>query len=177
MERPDDVVQEGDTIIVKMHDEVDTMIRVISSVEQKIGKGRVNVAPLVGAPFGSIFEIRGRKLLDVSRLSMSEIEGLSVLECNYIHLIFQKDFSLQPSQISGDNRSFTDTNTAQKLTDADITRLRSTGASATDIINSLISNSETWNNKTEFSQEKWLMRKQKKYQPIIQVQYLTDFFC
>jgi tRNA (adenine58-N1)-methyltransferase non-catalytic subunit len=64
--------------------------------------------------------------------------------------------------MTGDNRSFTDTNTAQKLTDADIHQLRDSGASAKEIITSLITNSETWNNKTEFSQEKWLMRKQKK---------------
>jgi tRNA (adenine58-N1)-methyltransferase non-catalytic subunit len=63
---------------------------------------------------------------------------------------------------TGDNRSFTDTNTAQKLTDLEIHQLKDQGASANDIIASLISNSETWNNKSGFSQEKWLMKKQKK---------------
>lgn len=70
--------------------------------------------------------------------------------------------SSSSTTMTGDNRSFTDTNTAQKLTDADIHQLRDSGASAKEIITSLITNSETWNNKTEFSQEKWLMRKQKK---------------
>ena len=70
--------------------------------------------------------------------------------------------SSSESTMTGGNRSFTDTNTAQKLTDADIHQLRESGASAKEIITSLITNSETWNNKTEFSQEKWLMRKQKK---------------
>ena len=69
---------------------------------------------------------------------------------------------LSNSTTSGDNRSFSDTNTAQKLTDSDIHQLRDQGASAKDIITSLITNSETWGNKTEFSQEKWLMKKQKK---------------
>lgn len=141
-----DVVCEGDTVIVKMHDELDTMIKVISSIEQKIGKGRVDVSPIVGARYGSVFEIRGRKLVKIDEVE-TQNEEYSVLPKN---------------EITGDNRSFTDTNTAQKLTDADIHQLRDQGASAKDIISSLISNSETWNNKTEFSQEKWLIRKQKK---------------
>jgi hypothetical protein len=70
----ENVVKEGDTVIVKMHDELDTMMRVISSTEQKIGKGRVDVSPLVGAPYGSVFEIRGRKLLKIDAAS-SQSEG------------------------------------------------------------------------------------------------------
>jgi tRNA (adenine-N(1)-)-methyltransferase non-catalytic subunit len=76
--------------------------------------------------------------------------------------LFVEYATLVNATATGDNRSFTDTNTAQKLTDSDIHQLRDQGASAKDIITSLISNSETWNNKTEFSQEKWLMKKQKK---------------
>lgn len=73
------------------------------------------------------------------------------------------DFTQSTGESNGDNRSFADTNTAQKLSTTDISKLKSDGASATDIINSLIANSETWSSKSEFSQEKWLKRKQKKY--------------
>jgi tRNA (adenine-N(1)-)-methyltransferase non-catalytic subunit len=67
----------------------------------------------------------------------------------------------------GDNRSYFDNNTAQKLKDTDIHNLRDSGASGSEIINSLIANSDTWTNKSEFAQEKWLKRKQKKYYIII----------
>ena len=72
------------------------------------------------------------------------------------------DFVKTLQDQGGDNRSFADTNSAQKLSNDDIYKLKSHGATATDIINSLIANSETWNSKTEYSQEKWLRRKQKK---------------
>lgn len=166
-----DVVCEGDTIIVKMHDEHDTMIKVISSIEQKIGKGRVDVSPIVGANYGSVFEIRGRKLVKLDDTQIQNEGNFIFLLQNYFILLINYynyyyyflDLSiLSKNTITGDNRSFTDTNTAQKLTDFDIHQLRDQGASAKDIISSLINNSETWNNKTEFSQEKWLIRKQKK---------------
>lgn len=60
-----------------------------------------------------------------------------------------------PEVLPGDNRAYMDTNTAQKLEDEDIQRMREEGASGTDIIKSLIANSETFNAKTSFAQEKW----------------------
>ena len=63
----------------------------------------------------------------------------------------------------GDNRQYNDTNTAQKLSIDDKSKLKESGASGVQIIQSLMSNSETFSGKTEFAQEKWLKRKQKKY--------------
>jgi tRNA (adenine-N(1)-)-methyltransferase non-catalytic subunit len=68
-----------------------------------------------------------------------------------------------PSDGKGDNRSYVDTNTAQKLDSNDIQRMRESGATGAEIIKSLIANSDTWGAKTEFAQEKWLKRKHKKY--------------
>jgi UTP-glucose-1-phosphate uridylyltransferase len=67
--RDEDMVHEGDTVIVKMHDELDTMIKIFSSTEQKIGKGRVDVTPIIGCTYGTIFEIKGRKLVKVDGMS------------------------------------------------------------------------------------------------------------
>lgn len=65
--------------------------------------------------------------------------------------------------LKGDNRGYIDSNTAQKLSTADIMKLRESGASGKEIIDALIANSDTWAGKTSFAQEKWLKRKQKKY--------------
>jgi hypothetical protein len=76
LRRAEDVVHEGDTVIVKMHDELDTMIKIFSSTEQKIGKGRVDVTPILGCTYGSIFEIKGRKLIKVDDVSAAPpVEG------------------------------------------------------------------------------------------------------
>lgn len=74
----DNIVHDGDTVIVKMHDELDTMIRIISLSEQKIGKCRVDVTPIIGCAYGTVFEIRGKKLIQVDENSSSH-EGMSSL--------------------------------------------------------------------------------------------------
>lgn len=72
-----DCVQDGDTIIVKMHDEVDMMVKV-SREEHKIGKTKVCCVPLIGEPYGSIFEIRGRKLIKEAGFDMMMSRGLNL---------------------------------------------------------------------------------------------------
>lgn len=63
----------------------------------------------------------------------------------------------------GDNSTFVDTNTAQKLTATDIQKIRQDGGTGLDILRSLVANSETWGSKNEFAQAKYLKRKSKKY--------------
>jgi hypothetical protein len=63
----------------------------------------------------------------------------------------------------GDNSMYIDTNTAQRLTTADISLLRSQGLSGSQIIQHLMKNSITFNIKTSFAQEKYIKRKEKKY--------------
>lgn len=67
-----------------------------------------------------------------------------------------------------DNRTYTDTNTAQKLSSTEIGELRENGASGKEIIQALVENSETWDTKTEFSKQKYLKKKQQKYMPRVQ---------
>lgn len=73
------------------------------------------------------------------------------------------------SVIRGDNSGYVDTNTAQKLKDADILKLREEGYNGTEIIKILIENSETFNRKTDYAQEKWIKRKEKKYNQKYQI--------
>lgn len=139
------MIKDGDNVIIKMHDEGVQMLKVTNRTDQKIGRTNCSVKALIGAPCGSVFEIDGRKLRKVEDENLFEI-------------------SFEESEAgSGDNRSYIDNNTAQKMTDDDIHRMREAGVSGVNIIKSLIENSETWKNKTEFAQAKWLIRKQKKY--------------
>lgn len=68
-----------------------------------------------------------------------------------------------PMATVGDNSLYHDDNTAQRLKTKDITELKMKGASGHEIIRSLIQNSDTWENKSQFAREKWLARKQKRY--------------
>ncbi|VAH39712.1 unnamed protein product [Triticum turgidum subsp. durum] len=64
-----------------------------------------------------------------------------------------------------DNRSLVDNNTAQTLSSEDIEAMKREGASGDAIVEALIANSSTFGNKTVFSQEKYKLKKQKKYAP------------
>ncbi len=74
-----------------------------------------------------------------------------------------------------DNRDFVDTNTAQKLTPADIKELRSKGASGSEIIEALAKNSSTYASKTDFSKAKWMKKKFKKYSPKVMLRSTNAF--
>jgi hypothetical protein len=86
---------------------------------------------------------------------------------SYLESITQKNASV--NKIRGDNSFYVDTNTAQKLTDAQITQLRNQGLSGGDIIKQLINNSETFGAKSDFAQEKWIKKKERKYRKKYQV--------
>ncbi|KAJ6405895.1 hypothetical protein OIU84_013794 [Salix udensis] len=64
-----------------------------------------------------------------------------------------------------DNRALVDNNEAQTLTSEDIDEMRRQGVKGDEIIEALISNSATYEKKTAFSQEKYRIKKQKKYAP------------
>lgn len=66
---------------------------------------------------------------------------------------------------SKDNRAIIDNNTAQSLTSEDIDEMRRQGAKGDEIVEALIANSATFEKKTLFSQEKYRVKKQKKYAP------------
>ena len=159
MERGD-VIRAGDVVIVRMHDDKSTSMLKVQG-EQKICRSKVSTKQLVGAPYGSVFQITSDRKLqlvkDDEEDTTLEASGTEGLEENSI------DNSATGDVIPGDNRGYIDTNTAQKLSNDDIQRLRDSGASGKEIIQSLIANSDTWASKTEFAQEKWLKRKQKKY--------------
>jgi len=58
----------------------------------------------------------------------------------------------QGNEEAKDNRSILDDTKAQKMTADDIEAMKKQGAKGQEIIKELISNSESWNKRTKFSQ-------------------------
>lgn len=121
----------------------------------KIGNKNYPLQPLIGCPFGSVFEVENgvngpclSRVISAAEASNSEDKKACDLKGE-----------------SRDNRALIDNNTAQTLTGEDIEGLRRQGASGNDIVEALIANSATFDNKTSFSQEKYRLKKQKKYAP------------
>lgn len=121
----------------------------------KIGNKNYPLRPLIGCPFGSLFQVES----GTDGPSLARV--IPTTEDNNAE--DKKECELKEE--SRDNRALIDNNTAQTLTGEDIEGMRRQGASGNDIVEALIANSATFENKTSFSQEKYRLKKQKKYAP------------
>lgn len=142
----------GDSVICRLQDEKSTTILKVSAGDQKVCKTYISMKNVIGTPYGSVFHVAGKDL-ELASLQPVGREGE------------QKDDEegAEGGSLRKDNRGLNDTNTSQKLKDADIREMRKQGCSGEEIIKTLIANSDTWNTKTEYSQEKWLTKKRRKY--------------
>lgn len=161
---------------------------------QKMGQTRVNLIDLVGKPFTETYELKGRRFELVHDVNNSEMvfgedgdeeeddkdespavkpdseaaiqqfNAMSNAEINqYLNELFVK------KPVKGDNSVYADTNTAQKLSTADIGKLREQGLNGAQIVKSLMENSSTFGIKSDFAQAKYIKRKEKKYRKLYQV--------
>ncbi len=162
------MICENDMVIVRSVDDKCSYVLKVSG-EQKIGKSRVYLKELIGKPFGSIFELINRTLtLIESSDNLLEHEYNQEKGNNFETEVENEEYNSdvgkrQIPHTRGDNSGYVDTNTAQKLKDSDISRLKESGFSGGQIIQTLIENSDTFASKTDFAQEKWIKRKERKY--------------
>ena len=124
---------------------------------QRFGKISCPITAISGKPYGCVFEITRtglRFLEDVDCLSSSE----------------ERSAGLSPDAAgSADNRDIVDTNTSQKFSHEEIEAMKAQGVAGSEIIKALVQHSETWGSKTQFSQHKWLARKEQKYAPRVRL--------
>ncbi|TMW64569.1 hypothetical protein Poli38472_011449 [Pythium oligandrum] len=161
--RETNVIYEGDTVICETSDG-----RIFFQVVKKndtirVGKKLTPLKPVIGATYGSIFEEQNKKLVLVDGGLFPDPVAPEVGE-----------FDVP----DGDNRDYTDTNSAQRLSNKEIAGLRESGVSGQEIIQKLVENSETWESKNEFSKQKYLKKKQQKYMPRVRFLKCTaDSLC
>ncbi|CAI5521973.1 unnamed protein product [Closterium sp. Naga37s-1] len=83
-----------------------------------------------------------------------------------------------PLPPSTDNRNLIDDNTAQKLSANEIEALKRQAASGHEVVRALAANSVSFLSKTDFAQEKYLRKKQKKHAPRLVARFPTaDSVC
>ncbi|XP_048130933.1 tRNA (adenine(58)-N(1))-methyltransferase non-catalytic subunit trm6 isoform X4 [Rhodamnia argentea] len=150
------VTWEGCSVLLDINDG-DRLVfsRLTENSTLKIGKKNYSLRPLIGCPFGSLFQVEyGAEGSKLSRLLRSaEVSNI------------EDNGDYQPVEEHRDNRELVDNNKAQSLSGEDIEELRRQGATGDEIIEALIANSATFEKKTAFSQEKYRLKKQKKYAP------------
>lgn len=123
-----------------------------------VGKDTINLNGIVGCKFFSTFRMvsRGTKRSKEFDLELTE-ETVNLID----------EIGLKSS--GADNRNIYDDGRSQKLSATEISNLKSDSTKASDIVETLITNSNTFHNKTEFSQEKYLKKKERKYFEYIQI--------
>ncbi|GLI64625.1 hypothetical protein VaNZ11_007943 [Volvox africanus] len=143
----DGIICEGDHVVLDVNGEKMLFVQKLRSTSKvQIGKFFLSAAPFIGAPFGALFEVAsdGKTLQRVLLPPDDGITRITETEKNNSGLFDRNDEN-------------------QKLTQEQIEELKKSGKAGTEIIEALISNSATFQNKTEFSQDKYKKRKAKKY--------------
>jgi tRNA (adenine58-N1)-methyltransferase non-catalytic subunit len=152
------VIRPGDSVILVTSDDHRFFVKAERNETVRLGKKHVNVGAIIGSSYGDIFEIGVRKLVYLPGalyLKRSEVSSAALAE---------------DAATTHDNRNLTDAGSShQKLQPQDIAEMRTSGASGEQIIEALVKNSSTWESKTQFSQQKWLARKEQKYAPRLRV--------
>lgn len=123
-----------------------------------VGRDSINLNGIEGCRYFSTFKM-------ISKSNKKAREYTVELTDEVVNLKDEIEIKLSGS----DNRNIVDDGLSQKLTAAEIEDLKNDANRASDIIESLITNSNTFHNKTEFSQEKYLKKKEKKYFEYLQI--------
>ncbi|KAG5543027.1 hypothetical protein RHGRI_015946 [Rhododendron griersonianum] len=150
------VTWEGCSVLLDINDS-DRLVfaRLTAASTLTIGNKKYPLQPLIGCPFGSLFQVENGKEGQYLSRVFPTAEGDNVEEKG----------CCQIKDESKDNRGLVDNNTAQSLSSEDIDSMRRQGATGDEIVQALIANSATFEKKTSFSQEKYRLKKQKKYAP------------
>ncbi|GER26603.1 tRNA (Adenine-N(1)-)-methyltransferasenon-catalytic subunit trm6 [Striga asiatica] len=154
------ITWEGCSVLLDINDGDRLLFaRLTAGSKIKIGNKNYSLQPLIGCRFGSTFQVEvGEDGPFLSRVVPSaEVNNR------------EEKTDCQIMEECRDNRALVDNNTAQSLTGEDIDDMRRKGATGDEIVEALIANSATFEKKTAFSQEKYRIKKQKKYAPRVLV--------
>lgn len=172
------IIKKGENIIIRSYDDKSSYI-VQCMGDKKINKTRVSLNDIIGKNYTKIFELQDRKLIPVSSIEQLATEYYDPdenndnnddnIECNtnnkqQKHILVDTETGvINHINMRGNNSFYNDTNTAQKLSNQDIKKLKDDGISGKHIIQNLIENSSTFASKNEFAQLKWIKKKENKY--------------
>uniref|UniRef100_UPI00358E069E tRNA (adenine(58)-N(1))-methyltransferase non-catalytic subunit TRM6 n=1 Tax=Myxine glutinosa TaxID=7769 RepID=UPI00358E069E len=138
-------VQEGACVLLTS-DRVSRAFRVHKGKKVMFGKHPVLLDFLLGQPYGSRFEVeRNGKLHLVMSAPLPTHDALA-------------------GSSGRDNRNIIDDCSSQKLSTDDISNLKEQGLQGKEIVQQLVRNSSTFQDKTEFSQDKYIKKKKNKYE-------------
>eukprot|EP01088_Endostelium_zonatum_P007581 TRINITY_DN19896_c0_g1_i1.p1 TRINITY_DN19896_c0_g1~~TRINITY_DN19896_c0_g1_i1.p1 ORF type:complete len:468 (+),score=126.06 TRINITY_DN19896_c0_g1_i1:135-1406(+) len=158
------LIKEGDNAIFSVNNDKKFLFAQIKANGTiNIRKSEYKLSPLIGQYYGTTWEVTKK-------------EGLVLLKNDIIDF---SSLSQNDAEASGeetrDNRNLVQDNNHQKLTQADVRDMKQQGLRGGEIIKALCENSVSFSDKTEFSQKKYLLKKQEKYCPTVKIVKTTGF--
>ncbi|XP_074658928.1 tRNA (adenine(58)-N(1))-methyltransferase non-catalytic subunit TRM6-like [Tubulanus polymorphus] len=145
-------ISENDWVIVKKDDNL-KVLKIRSERPVWMEKMKFVFDGAVGHSYGTKFEVGNGALVKFVQPNDTPESCLTDMEERKV----------------ADNRNLHDCDTNQKLSKEDIEAMRAEGLHGEAIIGKLIQNSETFDKKTEFSKEKYIKKKKKKFTKIITI--------
>ena len=160
----------------------------------KYRKKHFAVGAIAGCEYGTLFELKGRSLQPIAKdapeinvqtmaanisssNSATSVDGSSgsaggfATTADIRRSVEQAAAAVHAAGggTNNDNRDLVDDNTAQALGQEDVQRMKDAGASAVEIVSSLVANSATYQSKTEYAKAKYIKKKQRQYAPTFRV--------
>ncbi|KAJ6659206.1 hypothetical protein lerEdw1_019251 [Lerista edwardsae] len=145
---PSHVIREGDCAVLK-RDEVLKAVAVLKRRKIIFEKQWFYLDNAIGHNYGSTFEVTNGGNLQLKKRT--------------------EEASTETKEAGADNRNIVDDGKSQKLTHDDIKALKDKGIKGQEIVQQLVENSTTFRDKTEFSQDKYIKKKKKKYEAVITI--------
>ena len=174
------IVREGDYAILIFADDRKIFAQAVKHKKGKtppvkINKRSYNTSNLIGLSYGTVLEVGMGTLQPLSDgediVPSYPVSGLESDQANADDSTFP---SVNPEQ-NNDNRNLVDNNKSQSLQFEEIEQMRHDGTHGSAIVNKLIENSATFDQKTEFSKAKYIKKKQQKYQQRCRIVRCTPY--
>ncbi|XP_053958454.1 tRNA (adenine(58)-N(1))-methyltransferase non-catalytic subunit TRM6 [Anastrepha ludens] len=137
-----------------------------------LGKEQLELRGLLDQPYSATFKMCPKETTPSTQRGQRN-QRLHTLElCSELELRDIRE-RLGISASGADNRNIIDDGDSQALRPEDIEELREKHSDSTKIIEKIVENSKTFHSKTEYSQEKYLRKKEKKYFEFVQIKRPT----
>jgi Gcd10p family len=171
--RPSATVRDGDFVLLHFGDgrQIFARCQAGKKCTVRINKKVYSTNNLVGIPYGTVLEQEQTQLvaLPANAKLIPEFPAVATRAEDDTTNFDTDDNNNQVTTTATtslkDNRWLVDTNTAQQLDQQELWRMREDGVAGAEIVASIIENSSTFDQKTAYSKAKYVVRKQKKYQP------------
>lgn len=129
-----------------------------------LGKDVIELRNIEGQPYSTTFRMVAS---DTQKGGRNAKKSMSLEPCTEMGQLTADVLRDRESGI--DNRNMRDDGASQSLGPADIAALRAECRSSSEIVTQIVENSTSFTSKTEYSQEKYLKKKEKKYFEFVQI--------